>query len=372
MTQPLTESTVVINLIRGSRGSFVFVICLFLCAGRTAWAHDPGLSAAEVRIGGDSVSVHLSIASSDLEKLLAVDLDQDGRFSKDELDSSRSKLEGFARDALEIWFSDHRAPTTTVDFRLDQTTAIDFQITHVREEGSALRIRSTAITSFARGHREYVSVFDERGTKLGEKILDAANPEFELSTNPLSLNPACSFVAFVRLGIEHILTGYDHLIFLLGLLLAGASFRNVAKIITSFTVAHSITLALSTFDLVRIPHGVVEPLIAVSIVYVGLENIFRRDLKWRWLLTFGFGLVHGFGFASALRELGIGSGTGATMPLVSFNLGVEMGQMAIAAIVLPFIWKFRERPVFVTRFAPVFSILISIAGACWLIERTLG
>src|SRR6185295_17497952 len=125
-----------------------------------------------------------------------------------------------------------------------------------------------------------------------------------------------SYGAFVLLGIEHILTGYDHLIFLLGLLLAGASFKNVAKIITSFTVAHSITLALSTFDLVRIPSAVVEPLIAVSIVYVGLENIFRRDLKWRWLLTLGFGLVHGFGFASALRSLGIGSGTGAAMPLV--------------------------------------------------------
>jgi hydrogenase/urease accessory protein HupE len=172
--------------------------------------------------------------------------------------------------------------------------------------------------------------------------------------------------------VEHILTGYDHLVFLLGLIIAGAGFRAVAKIITSFTLAHSITLALATLDVVRISPGLVEPLIAASIVYVGLENIFRRDLRWRWLLTFGFGLVHGFGFASVLKELGIGAGGVSTaVPLVSFNLGVEMGQIAIAALALPLIWKFRERPSFVVRYAPACSVLITLAGAFWFIERTL-
>lgn len=348
------------------------VICLLLWTSRTAWAHDPGLSAAEVRIGGATILVHLSIARSDLESVLAVDVDHDGRLSDSELAAMRQQLEAFARDAIEIRFADRRAPATTVVLRADQTGAIDFQISFVREPGSELRIRAAAIKSFARGHREYVSVFDERGTKLGEKVLDAANDELEVSTNPLSVNQATSFVAFVGLGIDHILTGYDHLIFLLGLLLAGASFKDVAKIITSFTAAHSITLALSTFDFVRIPPGVVEPMIAVSIVYVGLENIFRRDLKWRWLLTFGFGLVHGFGFASALRDIGIGSGASAAIPLVSFNLGVEMGQIGVAAIALPVIWKLRTHPVFAARYAPACSILISIAGGFWLIERMLG
>ena len=361
-----------INLIRGRRGRSVLLICLLVCAASTSWAHDPGLSAVEVRIGGDTVTAHWSIATSDLEKLFAVDADHNGKFTASELSSVRPKLEGFARDALEIWFADNRASTTTVDVRLDQTNAIDFQITFVRGQGSALRIRSAALASFARGHREYVSVFDERGTKLGERILDSGNPEFELNANPSSPSQAGSFGAFVLFGIEHILTGYDHLTFLLGLLLAGASFRSVVKIITSFTVAHSITLALSTFHLVRIPSGVVEPLIAVSIVYVGLENIFRQDLRWRWLLTFGFGLVHGFGFASALRDLGIGSSAGAAIPLISFNLGVEIGQLAIATIMLPLIWKLRERPMFVRRYAPACSILISLAGGFWLVERILG
>jgi hypothetical protein len=164
-------------------------------------------------LDGERVSVHLSVATSDLEKLLGVDLG--GRFSESELASARLRLEDFARDAIEIWFADHRAPTTSVDVRFDQTAAIDFQITFHREQAVALRIRSSAIASLARGHREYISVFDERGNKLGEKILDAANPEFVLSINQRSLNHAGSFGAFVCLGIEHILTGYDHLIFLL-------------------------------------------------------------------------------------------------------------------------------------------------------------
>jgi hydrogenase/urease accessory protein HupE len=160
--------------------------------------------------------------------------------------------------------------------------------------------------------------------------------------------------------------------FPVGLLLAGSRIKDVAKIITSFTVAHSITPALSTLDLIHLPSGVVEPLIALSIVYVGVENILRRNFKWRWLLTFGFGLIHGFGFASALGDLEISSGAQAALPLVSFNAGVELGQLVIAAVVLPLIWRLRKRPVFVVRFAPVCSILISVAGGFWLIERMLG
>jgi len=145
-----------------------------------------------------------------------------------------------------------------------------------------------------------------------------------------------------------------------------------AKIITSFTIAHSITLAVATLGWVSISPRIVEPLIAVSIAYVGLENIFRRDLNRRWLLTFGFGLIHGFGFASVLREMGIGSAVGGvTLPLLSFNLGVEIGQIAIASLVLPVIWNLRRRVFFVARFAPACSIMIALAGAYWLVVRTL-
>ena len=117
---------------------------------------------------------------------------------------------------------------------------------------------------------------------------------------------APSFLQFLRLGVEHMITGYDHVLFLFALLIVGNSVRSAAKLITSFTVAHSITLALATFNVVHLPPHVVEPLIAISIIYVGLENLWHRHLQHRWLLTFGFGLIHGLGFASVLRDTGIG------------------------------------------------------------------
>jgi len=122
---------------------------------------------------------------------------------------------------------------------------------------------------------------------------------------------------------------------------------------------------------VAIPASVVEPMIAASIIYVGLENVWRREVKRRWMLTFAFGLVHGFGFASALKDLGVGAGVKAVAPLLSFNLGVEIGQIAVAALVLPLIWKLRRHPRFVIRYVPACSILVALAGGYWLIERTI-
>ena len=165
--------------------------------------------------------------------------------------------------------------------------------------------------------------------------------------------------------------GYDHLLFLFGLLIVTRNFTSSIQIITCFTIAHSITLAVATLSLVHISSRVVEPLIAISIVYVGMENLLRGDdPKGRWLLTFAFGLVHGFGFASVLRELGVGAnGNSIVVPLVSFNLGVELGQIIVAGLLLPLIWKLRTRPIFVRRWVPATSIIVALLGAYWFVER---
>ena len=180
-------------------------------------------------------------------------------------------------------------------------------------------------------------------------MLDANHDAFEhvWQVTAVPATTPQSFPQFLILGVEHILTGYDHLCFLLGLLIAGGALRDIFKIITAFTLAHSITLALATLNLINIPSRIIEPMIAVSIVYVGIENLLRRDLRRRWMLSFGFGLIHGCGFATALRSLGIGSnGGGIAVPLFGFNLGVEFGQLAIAALVLPLIWKLKSQPSF--------------------------
>jgi hypothetical protein len=150
-------------------------------------------------------------------------------------------------------------------------------------------------------------------------------------------------LAFFRLGIEHIVEGFDHILFLLALILGGGRAGAILGIATAFTVAHSITLALAVLDVFAPPPRIVEPLIALSIAYVALENIMRPNAApRRWAVGFLFGLVHGFGFAGALRTLGLPL-HGLYESLVFFNLGIEIGQLIIIAITLPLVlWLYRH------------------------------
>src|SRR4029078_3562306 len=202
-------------------------------------------------------------------------------------------------------------------------------------------------------------------------MLDAPAEDVATDISAVGSAPRSAAVRFLLLGVEHILTGYDHLLFLAGVLVVLRGWRDVVQTITAFTVAHSITLALATAGLVAVPGRIVEPLIALSIVYVGIENLVRGVQGTRWKLTFGFGLVHGLGFATALRDLGGGgNGNGAiAIPLASFNAGVEIGQMAVAALLVPVFWWLVARPISRIRFAAAWSVLVIAAGSYWLVER---
>lgn len=177
-------------------------------------------------------------------------------------------------------------------------------------------------------------------------------------------------IAFFELGVEHILLGFDHILFVVALLLGGGGFRALLGIITAFTVAHSITLALSVLELVTLPAGFVEPVIALSIAYVALENFLPGyRISRRWAVAFLFGLVHGFGFAGILAELELPA-AGLVTSLLSFNLGVEFGQALVIALLLPpLMWvrrfQWQERLVAAT------SALVLLAGVSLLLDRTL-
>jgi len=335
-------------------------------------AHDPGLSAVEARFEGERLAVALTLARSDLEALVPLDADRDGKISAEEVTRARPALDKLARRAFEVRTDGAWPALKGISLWLDEGQSFHFSLSYARPAGSLLRVRSILLADLPFGHRQYFSLLDPRKTILAERILSAQDNRFDVDLTRMAGLGSDSLPArqFILLGIQHILTGYDHLAFLLALLLAGGALTSAAKIITSFTVAHSITLALATLDVAHVPSSLVEPLIAASILYVGLENIFRNNLNRRWLVTFAFGLIHGFGFATALREMGIGSsGGGVVLPLLSFNLGVELGQIAIAATVLPLIWKLRQRPSFAARFAPACSVLVALAGGYWLITR---
>jgi hydrogenase/urease accessory protein HupE len=176
------------------------------------------------------------------------------------------------------------------------------------------------------------------------------------------------FLGFVRLGVEHILTGYDHLLFLLALLIGASSFWRVLGIVTAFTLAHSITLSLAVLGLVHAPSAIVEPMIAASIVWVAAGNLFGQSRPWdRIAVTFLFGLVHGLGFADALSQLAL-SGWPLVRALVGFNFGVEIGQGVAVGVGLPvlfFVGTLKRAPVMV-RSA---SFAVAVVGAYWFVER---
>jgi hydrogenase/urease accessory protein HupE len=171
------------------------------------------------------------------------------------------------------------------------------------------------------------------GADVTQDLLDASHTETRL-TEEAAPSLAKVIQRYVGAGIEHIFLGYDHIAFLIAVMLWARRLWPVVKIVTAFTVAHSITLSLAALDIVRIPSTIIEPAIAASIVYVAIENFLSRRVDKRWRDTFGFGLIHGFGFASALQEFGLPRD--ALVPaLGAFNLGVEIGQVAIVSLVLP-------------------------------------
>jgi len=176
---------------------------------------------------------------------------------------------------------------------------------------------------------------------------------------------------YLGLGFEHILPlGIDHILFVLGLFLLNTAWRPLLAQVTAFTVAHTLTLGLATYDVISLSPAIVEPLIAVSIAWIAFENVITQELKpWRPVIVFGFGLLHGLGFAGVLSELGLPRGEYLTA-LLSFNAGVELGQLAVIAIALLTIGWFRDRPWYRTRVTVPLSVMIGVVGLYWAIQRT--
>jgi hypothetical protein len=214
-------------------------------------------------------------------------------------------------------------------------------------------------------------------TVLSVRVPQRASVEFAFvedrrsATLDLGGAVATGWVSFIATGVEHILGGIDHLLFLLALLAMVRGFWQTVKIVTAFTVAHSITLSLAVLGVVDVPARIVEPLIAASIVWVAVENLVSpAGMGRRWLVAAVFGLVHGLGFASALSELDL-SREALVRALVGFNVGVELGQLAFIAIVLPpLAWA--SRPQRLARLPQVLSVIVAAAGAVWLVERVVA
>ncbi|HEY5770880.1 MAG TPA: HupE/UreJ family protein [Terrimicrobium sp.] len=354
-----------------------WLAALFTSAASLAHAHDPGLSTATLKVFPDRLEAEVIIPQADLEALVPLDANHDGLVSPEELGHARPNLEPLLDEALTVRVNGAAIVITDPSFQLDDKNNFRIVGSFRANDAKALTVESTLIKRLPRGHRQFITLVDDHGLTLAEALLSADQDVIDVNM-PQRLaeeDPparASTFREFFVMGVEHILTGHDHLLFLFGLLIAMSQFRATIWVITCFTLAHSTTLALAAFDVVQVSGRVVEPLVAATIVYVGVENLLRTEgLTGRWRLTLIFGLVHGLGFATDLKEkLGV-IGAEITVPLLSFNLGVELGQMAVAALVLPLIWWLRSEPAFVRTSVPVCSSLVVLGGAWWLLQRML-
>ena len=217
-------------------------------------------------------------------------------------------------------------------------------------------------------HQTFVNFYDE-GALTAQAILGGEETGYQYFVGSRQGTLAV-IQEFVPQGVHHILIGPDHLLFLIGLLLLGGTVRRLLLVVTAFTVAHSITLALAVLDVVSPPGNIVEPIIALSIVYVGADNLLVRGGRdMRVWIALVFGLIHGFGFASVLREMGLPSGA-LGWSLFSFNLGVEIGQVVVAVVVASMLMTLRARSEAVgRRLAVAGSIAVMAAGTFWFVQR---
>lgn len=341
---------------------------LLLVAGG-ARAHDADIVYARVqRPHSGEVVEHLTLTGSTLVTLAPADVSGDGELSQTELDERRAVIELGVWDSVPL--SSSAGPCAREDTRAELQEGYVELIGRFRCPDGELKQEFRILSVLPAGYRV---ILESEGGAGGQRFAEGTAQTLIIDTAQPGRTGALGLAGWIELGVFHIFTGYDHLAFLVALLLVGQGWRRVLWMVTSFTIAHSITLGATALGLIPLGPSQqrwVEVAIAASIVFVAVENLVRKEHRHRALVTFGFGLVHGFGFASVLASYGLGQSVAAG--LLGFNLGVELGQACIVLVLFPLVRVLQRRPVaagWVTRIA---SAGIFAAGGFWLVQRALG
>jgi hydrogenase/urease accessory protein HupE len=355
---------------RCSRAVLALVLFAF-CPLGAASAHQVNLSTARLVVNDDeTVDVEVAMRGSDVDRVAGT------RIFDEQADLVRADTLAASAAIVAAYVATHAVvlgENGTLCRQGAAAVAPDQDGVVVRSRWNCAgmgkpRYRSTVLVDVAPDARQVVLI--GHGEDVAQDLLDRDRTEIELAG---SASPGLLTVVrrYMVAGMEHIFTGYDHICFLIAVMVWARTLWPVVKIVTAFTVAHSITLSLTALGIVRIPSAVIEPAIAATIVYVAVENFFSRDVQRRWRDTFCFGLIHGFGFASALQEFGLPKN--ALVPaLASFNVGVEIGQIVIVSLALPvLLWLDR---IFAARgrdaaLAYTASGAIVVLGSYWFLDR---
>ncbi len=354
-------------------------LCVLLARPRSAQAHAVGVSSGEYRLDGAIVYGDLGMSGRELALWLPeLDTNQDQGIDSDEISEGKAVVARALTAGITVR-GDGQSCVGALDraFALEAEGGVAFQVHYTcPAPPTRLVIALPMLDSLTSRHRHLARIF--RAGKPQINVFDRAHETWDLDP-PSSPNAPAStsspsgslFGSMLELGVEHILTGADHLVFLFGLILVGGTFRSLLGVVSAFTLAHSITLALAALSIFAPSPLFVEPAIALSIAYVGVENFFVKNAEKRWRITFPFGLIHGFGFAGALAEIDLPR---AEVPkaLACFNVGVELGQLAVLAVALPVALAARRASWFGERGVKLLSIAIAVGGFVLFVVRVVA
>ena len=366
------------------RALFAIVIAL---AASQAFAHKPSDSYLAIRVEGASLDGQWDIALRDLDFAIGLDSSGDGDITWGEVKAHHPDIAAYALARLKLRSGGADCPARATGFLVDDHSDGTYSVMRFAAtcpgEVTTLEIGYSLFADLDPQHKGLLRLEHGAGTRTAIFGPERPTQSFELAR----ISALTQFLDYGREGVWHIWIGFDHVLFLLSLLLpavlalAGGrweaigrfppAFWDVFKIVTSFTVAHSITLSLAALGVVSLPSRLVESGIATSVVLAALNNVFPLVHGRRWMVAFAFGLIHGFGFASVLKDLGLPQGA-LLIALVGFNLGVEVGQLAIVSAFLPVAYWLRSswfyrRLVFIGG-----SLAIVAVSGIWLIERAFN
>ena len=354
-----------------------------------AWAHKPSDSYLTLRAeaGKGDLTARWDIALRDLDYVLQLDRDSNGELTWGEVRQRTEDITRFATRNLQLHTGDkacrwETAAPLQLDHHSDGTYAVLSLVARCPSLDAGLKLRYSLFFDVDPSHRGLVQWVAPGGVAAQALVFGTESAEQTLALQSTGAWPTLR--QYLVDGVWHIWIGYDHILFLLSLLLPavlvrrrgkwegapglGGAVREVLKVVTAFTLAHSITLTLAALQIISLPSRLVESAIALSVIFAALNNLRGTIESKRWVMAFAFGLIHGFGFASVLADLGLPQNA-LVLALVGFNGGVEVGQLAIVAVFLPVAFLLRKTLFYQRGVLQAGSLIVAAIATWWFIQR---
>ena len=369
------------------------LMLLLMALSANAWAHKPSDSYLTLRANATArqIDIRWDIALRDLDYVLQLDRDGNGELSWGEVRLRADDITRLASRRLQFTSMGKDCPmVSTAPMMLDTHSDGTYAVLSLTAQcaswpqapGEKLSAKYSLLFDVDPSHRGLVQWVAPGVDTAQALVFGTESAEQNLSLQPTGVWPTLR--QYLKDGVLHIWAGYDHILFLLSLLLPAVlvrragqwapaptlkgSFIEVLKVVTAFTLAHSITLSLAALQIISLPSRLVESVIAASVIAAALNNLRGTIDKRRWVMAFVFGLIHGFGFASVLTDLGLPQ-SALVLALIGFNGGVELGQLAIVAVFLPLAFWLRATRFYRVGVLKVGSVIVALLATWWLVQR---